>query len=336
MDITPFKNKILVSISTRGRYDTTLPLTIQSVIFQTRKPDKLVIFDDNDKPADLRNNQTYQYLFQMLDAKGIAWEVIFGERKGQHYNHQHANRMGYEFIWRLDDDCVAEPDVLEKLMLQMKDDVGAVGGSNIIPPLYTMPVNASNKINEIYQPNKQWFKITETEEVDHLTCSFVYRAGIADYNLTLSNKAHREETMFSYSLKMKGYKVLLTPCITWHLRFNSGGIRSNDKVEDYYHDEAIFNNWLKFIGSEQKLIILNNGLGDHYVFKKILPEIKLKYPKLTLAVCYPDVFADENINLISIADGQKLENEYKHSVYNWMEDNDWKDSLENAFRKMYL
>lgn len=73
--------KIVCSISTRGRYHTTLPLAINSVIQQTRKPDHLVIFDDNNKPEDMRKFQTYQYLFAMLDEKKISWQVIFGEKK---------------------------------------------------------------------------------------------------------------------------------------------------------------------------------------------------------------------------------------------------------------
>ena len=36
---------ILCSISTRGRYDTTLPLAIASAMNQTLLPDKLIIFE---------------------------------------------------------------------------------------------------------------------------------------------------------------------------------------------------------------------------------------------------------------------------------------------------
>ena len=56
-------NKILCSIATKGRYFTTLPIVIESIINQTKKPDKLVIFDDNDEPQDLRNHFLYQHFF---------------------------------------------------------------------------------------------------------------------------------------------------------------------------------------------------------------------------------------------------------------------------------
>ena len=40
--------KILCSVSTRGRYETTLPSVLFSIINQTKKPNHLIIFDDND------------------------------------------------------------------------------------------------------------------------------------------------------------------------------------------------------------------------------------------------------------------------------------------------
>ena len=111
--------KILCSISTKGRYHTFLPLAIQSVINQTRKVDLLIIYDDNDEPIDVRELPVYQQLFKVMDLKGIKWEWIFAEKKGQHFNHQKANehaiRQGYDFVWRVDDDNAAEPNVLENL-----------------------------------------------------------------------------------------------------------------------------------------------------------------------------------------------------------------------------
>ena len=59
---------VLCSVSTRGRTHTTLPMALQAIINQTQKPDKLVIFDDNDDPQDLRSDPLYQQLFYMLQA----------------------------------------------------------------------------------------------------------------------------------------------------------------------------------------------------------------------------------------------------------------------------
>ena len=126
--------RVLCSISTKGRYDTTLSMAIQSVLSQTVLPDKLVIFDDNDDPKDLREMQHYNYLFKIMDEKSLQWEVIFGRKKGQHYNHQMANTMGYEWVWRLDDDTIAESNVLEKLLFHIGPKIGSIGGSVLTPP----------------------------------------------------------------------------------------------------------------------------------------------------------------------------------------------------------
>ncbi len=315
---------ILCSISTRGRYDTTLPMAIQSVITQTLVPNKLVIFDDNDQPKDTREIQHYEYLFRMLDEKGIEWQVIFGQKKGQHFNHQMANTMGYKWVWRLDDDTVAEPNVLENLYNQTDDDVGAVGGSVLTPP-FIRGLNSTGKIDDIEEQSIQWDYINEVKEVDHLHCSFLYRAGIHDYNLGLSQVAHREETLFTYGLKQKGYKLLVVPnTVTWHLKNRQGGIRTFQK-EMFEHDEYIFRNHLEY--RNKTIVVLDSGMGDHLVFAKVLPLIK----NPEVFSCYPDIVPgrsiEDAINLFGDLDC--------YSIYKKMDQWNWKDSLENAFKKMY-
>ena len=106
-------SKVLCSVATRGRYLTTLPLVLNAIINQTKTGDKLVIFDDNDEPQDMRKEMIYSYFFQMLDIKGIEWEWMYAAKKGQHHIHQKANTMGYDWVWRVDDDAIPEPNVLE-------------------------------------------------------------------------------------------------------------------------------------------------------------------------------------------------------------------------------
>lgn len=317
---------ILCSISTRGRYDTTLPMAISSAMNQTLLPDKVVIFDDNENPRDVRETQHYMYLLDMLVAKGIEWEWIWALKKGQHYNHDMANNMGYKWVWRLDDDTIAEPNVLETLYSHTNDEVGAVGGAVLTPPL-AGPVNATGRIQDIYnEGNLQWFYIPEKKEVDHLHCSFLYRAGVADYCLSLSRVAHREETLFTYELVLKGYKNYIVPnAVTWHLKNKEGGIR--DGVHEMYaHDEQIFANRLNM--SDKTIVVLDSGMGDHIVFKKVLPEIK----NPVIFSCYPEIVPGK-----SIAEAKALLGDINpYNVYAKMDAWNWKDSLENAYRKMYL
>lgn len=320
------KEPVLASISTRGRYDSTLALALQAVINQTRKVDKIIIYDDNDDPQDLRAIQHYQYLFDIMNVKGILWEVVFAQKKGQHYNHQHANHAGYTWVWRVDDDCVPEPNVLENLMLYAGPTVGAVGGAILTPPLVQSNEYVSGKIKNINaEPNIQWNFIRGYQRVEHLHCSFLYRAGVYDYNLALSRVAHREETLFTYGLFQKGYEVLVVPnAVTWHLKNKHGGIRS-EQESLFHHDEHIFNNFMQF--KDQTIVILDNGMGDHIVFKKVLPEIK----NPVLFTCYPEIVPGR-----SIQEARDLFGDTDHwNIYIQMDRWNWKSSLEDAFRKLY-
>ena len=315
---------ILCSISTKGRYDTTLPMAIQSVLTQTVLPNKLVLFDDNDEPKDLREIQHYQYLFKMMDEKGLAWEVVFGPKKGQHYNHQMANTMGYEWVWRLDDDTVAEPNVLETLLSYTSPQTGAVGGSVLTPP-FIKGLQSTGKIENIEEQSIQWDYISHVKEVDHLHCSFIYRAGIQDYNLALSRAAFREETLFTFGLKQRGYKILVVPnANTWHLKNQSGGVRTNTK-EMFDNDDKIFRNFLKY--KNQTIVVLDCGMGDHIIFSHVLPHIK----RPEVFSCYPDIIPGRSI-------GEAIElfgDIDQFNIYKKMDQWNWKDSLEKAFRKMY-
>jgi GT2 family glycosyltransferase len=323
-------NSVLCSVATRGRYHTTLPLTLNSIINQTKKVDKLVIFDDNDEPQDMRKELVYSYFFQMLLIKGIAWEWVYAHKKGQHYIHQMANNMGFDWVWRVDDDAIPEPNVLQNLFNYAHKNIGAVGGAILTPPF---PVNFDNekptgKIEFINrEPNIQWSFIDKVKEVEHLHCSFLYRAGVHDYHLGLSRVAHREETLFTYGLFKKGYKILAVPnANTWHFKNPNGGIRSESNEILYGQDETLFNNLINY--SDKTIVILTGGMGDHIVFTHVMNEIK----NPEIFTCFPDIVPGK-----SIAEAHQLfGNLDTWNIYIKMYQWKWKDSLENAYRKLYL
>jgi hypothetical protein len=301
-------------------------MALTAIINQTRKVDKLIIFDDNDEPEDLRQHHIYSQLFHMMDIKGIDWEWRYAAKKGTHYNHQAANTMGYKWVWRMDDDAIPDANVLKTLMSYAMDGIGGVGGSILTPPICPETSSGSiDKINE--EPNPQWSMIDKFKFVDHLHCSFLYRAAIHDYNLGLSRVAHREETLFSWGLKQKGYKLVIVPeAITWHLKYPAGGIRAETNQELYAKDEFIFQNFLAY--RDRNIVVLNCGLGDHLVFSKVLPEIK---DPLVFS-CYPEVIEGK-----SIAEAQHLFGDLDQwNIYKKMAQWNWTDTLEDAFRKMYL
>ena len=322
--------KVLCSVATRGRYFTTLPLVLSAIINQTKPVDKLIIFDDNDEPKDMREEMIYSYFFHMLNSKNIPWEWQYAEKKGQHYIHQQANTMGYDWVWRVDDDAIPEPNVLENLYFHTTYhlNTGAVGGSILTPPSNFDTSLSTGKIEHInIEPNIQWGIIKNSKKVEHLHCSFLYRAGVYDYNLGLSRVAHREETLFTYGLHQKGYDIHVVPnAVTWHMKNPGGGIRSETKVEMFEHDEQIFRNFIRF--NDKTIVVLNCGMGDHLVFTHVLPYID----NPVVFTCYPEIIPGR-----SIAEAKELFGSIDQwSIYKKMDQWRWKDSIEGAFRKLYL
>jgi len=310
--------------------------------------EEIIIFDDGEH-RDLREVPLYKNLFMLLEGKGILWKYEFSPRKGQVFNHQLAlERAIGNWIWRLDDDNVPENNVLEKLVSNITDEVGAVAGL-VIDPKNTglLPKLASNKIEDIFLGlNIQWFYHHGVTEVDHLYSSFLYRksAGAHGYCLDLSPVGHREETIFTYTMERAGWKLLVdASAVTWHLREDTGGIRSYSDKGNWIHDEEIFKKKLQEWGispRKTKIIVLNCGLGDHYAFLSVLDHI-LEYNKenhLVLSVCYPEVFKDTGLDLISIAEAGAIlskEEMDEMNAYKWCWDRGYKKSLPQAFLEMY-
>jgi len=332
-------------VCTKDRHGI-LPQALLSIALQTVKPERLIILDDSEKQFGSAETLVQQYpaygeVFQLLQEFKISWQVVFGERRGQHCLHQAAQEIATtEFIFRLDDDEIAEPDVLATLLRSVGSGVGAVGGLVLSPSPLPVPPEAANIITDLDRPNIQWFKQSpQLLEVDHLHSTFLYRRGVADYELSLSPAAHREETLFSYSIKRKGFKVLVdTSCTTWHFRAPTGGIRSHHDPGFWNHDENVFCqkllDWGVVTPRPEKIIVLDCGRGDHLIVKKLLPRIKDRYPVVLFATSFPDIFNGEK--QISIGEARKnLGNLENHSIYKWCIDHDWKGNLVQAHEKFY-
>lgn len=343
---------VTASISTKDRYSTTLPMALEAIASQTVKPKQLVIFDDGEM-KDLRDVSPYKHLFPLLLANGIQWFHLPGQRIGQVANHSTVlERADTQFVWRLDDDNAPTPDCLKNLLRVMEDPaVGAVAGLVHDPrSLSPRPSFITGKIQEILNPfNLQWFQWSGApEEVDHLYSTFLYRvfAGrkAGGYSKALSPVGHREETMFSHEIKRAGYRLMVTPdALTWHFREGTGGIRSYTDGSLWAKDEEIFKAKLAQWGvqpREYKVVVLNNGLGDHFMFKQILPELIAKNlgRRIIIANCYPEVFKDvDGVTMASIGDAQAaFGNLDSWDIYRFCEAHDWKRPLADAYREMYL
>jgi len=328
---------VTACVSTKDRYQTTLAPCISAIVNQTRKPEKLKIYDDGAQ-ENLFELAPFSGLLRLAQDKGIDVEVLSTPRKGQVGNHQHClDNATTEVVWRVDDDELPEPDCLANLLAELKDGVGAVAGlvhhpANVQP----LPADLSGNLTDIDRGNLQWYEWNSgPREVEHLYSTFAYKVSAAKeaggYPMELSPVGHREESIFSARINRAGYKLLVTPhAKTIHLQEATGGIRSYHDGTLWQHDERVFQEYLKAWGlpvHDTKMVVCDFGLGDHLILKGIWGELKRKFPerKWTLALCFPEVFAGEDATIISIADAKLLlGSRYdEHSVYRYAWDNNF-------------
>lgn len=343
-------------VSTKGRYTTTLVACLTSIANQTLKPSHVIIFQDDHEAFNMQDSSVFRnILYGLFPKKGIQWSVVFGEGKGQVLNHQKAIDIATtEWLWRVDDDNVVEPNVLEGLCKHIGENVGAIA-SAVIDPLYNPSTNILNstEIKHInISPNFQWSKSNAVVQADHLYSSFLFRkeAGKHGYNKELSPVGHREETLFTYEMKLNGWELLIdTNLVTWHLRETSGGIRSYSDGSLWAKDEEVFNKKMSEWGVKMVSIVpinMDNGMGDHWIFKPVLEELLNKniHDMVVVAACYPAVYEDlvkkyNNLLLISIADGNNMFGKDKMdslNVYRFCDHVKWNQPVVKAFEKLYL
>ncbi len=165
------------------------------------------------------------------------------------------------------------------------------------------------------------------------------------YPTNLSKIAHREDSIVSYNLYKKGYKLLVDgSSIINHFRMPTGGIRSYQNPLYWSNDDAIFKDFLRkerIKLNEYYPIVINSGIGDNYCLRNILPDIqkKQKDKKIFLATVYPWIYWDvENIEIASIHGAKIL---FGDGLVNNLDpyklgfDLNGNISLLNAFKKIY-
>jgi SAM-dependent methyltransferase len=344
---------VLCEVLTSNRYYTTLPTTLYAIAMQETVPAKLVICDDTPSPINLTETPLYQHLFALLARKGMDIYIEVGGGRGIPQSRDFVLRKysgKHKYIWRVDDDEMPEPDVLRLLYNTMvtNHDVAAVGGSVLDPNERALLSEraSSNDINKIRtHPNMQWYENDmKMFHVEHLTSSFLFDTAkaieVGGYNLSLSPAGHREETILTHSLFKKGYGLYyIKGAITWHMRNPEGGIRKYPE-QMFESDEKVFDAFINGESTKTAYIVLDNGIGDHYMFKEIWPEVKEKYKsegkKVVLATAYGGIIEDAD-EIISIAEAKnRLGGLEKYDVYARLAHGGQKKTVQQAYREMYL
>jgi GT2 family glycosyltransferase len=92
----------------------TLKKTIEAVINQTRRPDVIIIVDNNS--SDGTRGWIADLAASRNDITPLPLDNNYGGAGGFYYGIKRAYETGSEWIWVMDDDCIAAPDALEKLL----------------------------------------------------------------------------------------------------------------------------------------------------------------------------------------------------------------------------
>lgn len=341
---------VTVEISTKDRYDT-LQHCLYSVINQTVKPKEVLIFDDG-LCKDLSKNTIYANLFKIAERSGVKISHLKGAKNGQVANHQSALEMAeYPLIWRIDDDNMAEANVLEELYkLINQEKVGAAASCVMHPSLFfpELEVTSPKIADCLFYYSSQFAQFDKILEVEHLYSTFLFRKeACAGYPSYLSKVGHREETIMSYEMFLNGWKLLVNGrVITWHLKHPVGGIRTFQDGCLWKRDNLAFLDKLREWGvnlNHYELIMLNNGIGDHFVFKNFLHDIinTRQNKNIIIAACYPDVFFDivsDKIKIISLHAGRVLSaNDSKMmDAYEYGAKNCRGKHIKDIFKEFYL
>ena len=228
---------------------------------------------------------------------------------GQNKNHQNSIETATtKYIWRIDDDLIFGNKVLSSLYssITQSPEIGAVAPRVFMPNNSLKFSEVSGSIVDIYTKAGVQLCVDNNgkHNVQHLHCCFLYdRTTNAKYLKDLSLIGFREESAFSHDLYRLGYKLIVDlDTEVYHIKAEKGGARCEDFAEYkkmVEHDEQKFyeylqntqressnrdyTEWLNSIEpAKTPFYYLNNGIGDHFAFKQLIPELLLKYDKLKI------------------------------------------------------
>ncbi len=331
-------------VPTRGRYNTTLPMTLCHIACQTILPYEVIVYDDNDEPVDIREWETIGSILRMFESIGINWRWQFAPRRGAWASHALSIKEAKtKYIWRVDDDCFPQNNVLETLLEHVEEDVVAVGGSVrfIGRDFHKKPKGFTNKLAFIDSlPNAQWFDSDEVVEAEHLYSTFLYdREAAMDLEWPeLSRKSFREETILTLHLSKKG-RLLIAPCVTHHA-YASGGIRSSDTNEQamFNHDQNLFEFWLKSNFNsipKGKVLVAANGKGDaENLLYYADTELSNKEVVVFSVDNCKDVFEGYEVYGFDAANLFGIDTN-AHNIYEHMAKTNFKGTILDAYRNLY-
>jgi len=328
-------------IPTRDRYEQLFSCVL-SICIGSQKPNEILIYDDSVKKKNIFKQEKFLYLKNF----GIKIEVIPTDQIGQTAIHERSQfEAKYEYIWRVDDDCVIDKNCLFYLSQHISKSLGAVGGLIHIPGKVVGAINREQKIEDTsFHVQMCHFRNTNHFEVEHLHCSFLYKKGIVPFaHKILDPCGLCEETIFSHELYRKGLKVLVEPkALTYHFQSKKGGMRDHNVEIGYNKNRQILEHkkklWLN-IKREDKIIVDANGIGDSIVLQSCLKDIIEPKRPTWIFTQNLDVFKINkypDTKFLPMTEAYTYFNDYlPENIYNFMERKKWTSPITEAFIEMH-
>ena len=245
-----------------------LGMLLESLRKQSYQKFHIYVMDDQ-SGTPLQNYYFITMLIMQLKLEGHRVNLIRNEiSKGVSFARQklvdHILEFGDgEFICRLDDDTILEPDYLERLMEVIKEGYDLASG--VTPPFGAPMIERSTKyvkpfINRVVLDGEGKFLINcddcgylylekEIIPTHHFRSCALYRRSVHDkvnYEDHLTVCGFREEEFFSMRMILNGFKLgVHTGAIAWHLRTPSGGDRRQDYSNLAVQNQRLLNRFMK-------------------------------------------------------------------------------------------
>jgi GT2 family glycosyltransferase len=169
---------------------------------------------------------------------------VYGVSRARQEIADWARKREYEYFLRVDDDCILEPDYIERLFRVIESGYDLASGVTIpfTPTQKRNPDYLKGIANRVildndgnYIMNGDDCGMPYTKSViipaHHFRSCALYKSKIHDkvsyYPTKLSMNGFREEQIFSYKLLMEGFKIGIdTQAVNYHLMTPSGGERN--------------------------------------------------------------------------------------------------------------
>ena len=267
--------RVTIHVCSRDRH-SELGLLVQSLRTQTFQDWDLIVLDSA-SGSPIQGCQFLNVLFNELKQEGHSVRLyrennVVGVCRARNRLIE-LDDLGNEFVCRLDDDVILEPDYLERLLNVINQGFDIASG---VTPNAGMPcleretrflgdkinvlkLDEEGNILEFGDDCGFTYDKSKVLSADHFRSCALYKSEIqkkVKYPEHLSFVGFREESWFSLNALRLGYKIGVdTKAKVVHLRTPSGGVRVSDYAERVKIDEEEFQKFVKKLVKDEKFRI---------------------------------------------------------------------------------